>query len=315
MVEWGLEAGADFNSNDVVLTEVLRLLAEAAVTESIRAKPDKPKEYIENTGDAADAEEPGGSRVRVKTRAYDFILPFQIRGWKPKVFIQSQFYAGDSGSVSHKNVDQTSTSRTAVIGILETPRFVEYVDGAGYFSSLNGDLKSLLNMPTTASFFQVRSAPIRLRRELQHVGFLLPIEVEHAVMRTGGTKAKVRRLLAGEGYAHEEIERCIRKCVGKGTVVSHGQRLSVASSRREVARRYLLMDAAALHGTHPAAPGDKLSGSLLVPGYGPFYGTKLDDLAAYALRLAPGLKNDWSEPTVILGDIRWLCDQGMAMSS
>ena len=75
------------------------------------------------------------------------------------------------------------------------------------------------------------------------------------------------------------------------------------------------MDVAAVHGSPPAAPGDKLSGSLLYPGYGPFHGAKFDDLAAHALRLAPSLKAEWSDPTVILRDIRWLCDQGMAMSN
>ena len=50
------------------------------------------------------------STGREKSRAYDFVLPFKTAGWKPSLFVQSQFYAGDSGSVSHKNVDQTSTS-------------------------------------------------------------------------------------------------------------------------------------------------------------------------------------------------------------
>jgi hypothetical protein len=199
--------------------------------------------------------------------------------------------------------------------MLESPRFVEYVDGAGYFSSLNGDLKSLLSMPTTASFFQVRSAAVRLRRELQHIGFLLPVEIEHAVIRADGTEAEVRRMLTGEGYAAGEIERGIKKFVDKGMLLAEGGRLSVTPARREIARRYFLMDVAAVHGSSPASSGDKLSGSLLVPGYGPFYGTKLDELAAHALRLAPSLKAEWSDPTVILGDIRWLCDQGMAMSS
>ena len=292
MMEWGLDPESDFNSSDVELTKSLRLLANSTV-----------------------ADEAGAKRVSQKTRAYDFILPYQVAGWRPKVFVQSQFYAGDSGSVSHKNVDQTSTSRNAVLNILETPIFVEYVDGAGYFSSLNGDLKKLLEMPTTASFFQVRSAAIRLRRELQHVGFLMPLEVEHAVFRADGSQAKVRRILGGEGYPADEIERCINKCIKNRILLIEGHRLSVAPARRVVARRYFLLDVASVYGSPPATTGDRLSGSLLVPGHGPFHGTKFDDLAAHALRLAPGLNADWSDPTIILGDIRWLCDQGMAMSS
>ncbi len=324
MIEWGLDAESDFNSSDVVLTEVLRPLSSSTVIESLAVEPEEPRSGAEPAADQAETEESasveiteeaGGKRVRVKTRAYDFILPYHVRGWQPKVFIQSQFYAGDSGSVSHKNVDQTSASRTAVLGILESPRFVEYVDGAGYFSSLNGDLKVLLSMTTTASFFQVRSSAIRLRRELQHAGFLVPIEVEHAVFRADGSQEQVRRVLAEEGYSPEEIERCISKCVSNGNVLAEGRRLSIAPGRRKTARRYFLLDVAAVHGSPPASPGDKMSGSLLVPGYGPFHGTKLDDLATHALRLAPGLKADWGDPTVILGDIRWLSDQGMAMSS
>jgi hypothetical protein len=53
----------------------------------------------------------------------------------------------------------------------------------------------------------------------------------------------------------------------------------------------------------------------LVPGYGPFHGIKLDTLVEEALRLAPGLQTDLNQSQVILGDIRWLCEQGMAMSS
>jgi hypothetical protein len=324
MIEWGLEEGSDYNAIDVVLTEVLRLLDSTAVVESVAVEPEAP----EGDGTASDdpdepaepvtveiSEQDGEERVLVKTRAYDFILPYHVKSWTPHVFIQAQFYAGDSGSVSHKNIDQTSTSRKAVLDIVDSPRFVEYVDGAGYFSSLNGDLKKLLNMPSTASFFQVRSAAIRLRRELQHIGFLLPIEIEHAVFRSDGSEAEVRMLLAEEGYSSSEIDRSLAKCVASGRLAANNGQIAIVPARRDAARRYFLMDVAAIQGSAPATPGEKLSGSLLVPGYGPFHGTKLDHLAAHAVRLAPGLKTDWSDPTVIMGDIRWLCDQGMAMSS
>lgn len=131
----------------------------------------------------ADAIVDGEGRGRdEKTRAYDFVLPFRTAGWSSgwndRILMQSQFYAGDSGSVSHKNVDQTKTSRERVSGLFSGSRFVEYVDGAGYFSSLNSDLRKILAMDSTRSFIQIRSAPIRLRRELQDLGFLAPIEIE-----------------------------------------------------------------------------------------------------------------------------------------
>jgi hypothetical protein len=71
-----------------------------------------------------------------KTRAYDFILPYKTEGWEPKLFVQCQFYAGDSGSVSHKVVDQTRSSRPLTLVDYPNARFVEYLDGAGYYASL-----------------------------------------------------------------------------------------------------------------------------------------------------------------------------------
>ncbi|HVC94134.1 MAG TPA: hypothetical protein VND64_10615 [Pirellulales bacterium] len=292
LLEWGLEAGADFNTIDVVLGD----LASLAATDPGR------KSAV------------GRLPERIKTRAYDFVFPYRTPGWNPCVFVQAQFYAGDSGSVSHKNVDQTSTSRAAVRAVVPEARFVEYVDGAGYFSSLNGDLKTLLSSQTTASYFQVRSAAIRLRRELQQIGFLLPIDMEHAVLRAGGKRDKVRRLLVSEGYAPAEIKRAVESGLHRGLITAEaGGSLGVSRARRDLVRRYFLLDVAARCGA--PATDSKLSGSLLVPGYGPFFGAKLDTLAEAALKLAPELVTDWARPTSVLGDIRWLCDQGLAMSS
>lgn len=315
LAEWGLQAGVDYNTNDVVLTEVLNLLGTTPVVKLIEAEPaNKDDEQREEEIEVM-PREGGNVEVKVKTRAYDFILPYQVSGWKPKIFIQSQFYAGDSGSVSHKNVDQTSTSRNAVQEMLSDARFVEYVDGAGYFSTLNQDLKHLLNMANTASYTQVRSAAIRLRRELQHVGFLTPLEVEHAVFRSDGSSAAVRKVLDDEGYTDTEIKRSLGDCTTRGLVVDNGKgELTVSPARRDIARRYLLLDVAARLGKTPAAPGEKLTGCLLVPGYGPFHGIKLDELVTEAIQIAPKLKSDLSQSQIILADIRWLCEQGMAMS-
>ena len=52
---------------------------------------------------------------------------------------------------------------------------------------------------------------------------------------------------------------------------------------------------------------------MLIPGYGPFFGMKLDDLATKVTELAPGLKRGWTAPKM-LSDIRWLCEEGMAIS-
>ena len=281
MREWGMLAGSHFNTADVVVGE--------------------------NNG--------GQARTGKKTRAYDFVLPYEVAGWSPRLFIQCQFYAGDSGSVSHKNVDQTSSSRPNVSRLVPEALFLEYLDGAGYFSSLNGDLKNLLSMPTTTSFFQIRSAAVRLRRELQAIGFLVPLEIEHAAIRTDGAISDILSLLMGEGYAAQEATRRLDECVERGFVTRVGSSIEIDPDRRPTIRRYLLLDVAVCHGSpvesHSRPPG----GFFLVPGQGPFYGMPLDSLVGEALTLAPTLRSDWSNPETMLQDIRRLCEEGLAMSS
>lgn len=290
---WGLQKEVDYNITDANLKR--EETTEISVEEV---------EQVEET-----------KATRKKTRAYDFVIPFKTSGWKPRIFIQCQFYAGDSGSVSHKNVDQTDTSRSYILSLLPDARFVEYVDGAGYFSSLNGDLKTLIDKSTTTSFFQVRSAAIRLRRELQQVVFLVPLELEHAILRSDGIRTDVYRLLIEEDYTEQEINRCLEDYIQRNLVtVEDGGRLSLTANRRTVARRYFLLDVVAQCGEASGSDKSRLSGSLMVPGYGPFYGMKLDNLALEALSLAPSLLQDWCSPEVIMGDIRWLCDEGLAMS-
>ena len=276
MTEWGMKRGASYNLTDVVVAEE-------------------------------------GSGRRKKTRAYDFVLPYLVPGWTQRLFIQCQFYAGDSGSVSHKNVDQTSKSRQLVSQKYESPVFVEYVDGAGYFSSLNGDLKSLLSMENTKSFFQVRSAGIRLRRELQEVGFLTPLEIEHAILRADrGDIGAVTSILINEGYSEAEVDRCLQGSISDGLIHHANGLLSIQDTRADIVRRYFMLDTAACYGVQPEN-GAKLTGSLMVPGFGPFYGMKLDEVAKKAMELSPALRTEWNADTV-LEDIRWLCEEGMAMS-
>ena len=279
LTEWGLRSGVDFNIADVVI-----------------------------------GNDNGGSSRRKKTRAYDFVLPYETHGWKQHIFVQCQFYAGDSGSVSHKNVDQTSSSRAYVGGFVNEPRFVEYVDGAGYFSSLNGDLQNLLSMENTGSFFQIRSAPIRLRRELQAIGFLCPLDLEHAILRTKGKEDSMTQILRGEGYDDNEIARCIKDSL-ESSVIGRGStgEFVLNPERRELVRRYFLLDVVACFGNAPN-PSERMSGSLVVPGYGAFFGMKFDEVVAKAVELAPLLESDWQDPKAVMGDIRVLCDEGVAMS-
>lgn len=276
--EWGLLLGIDYNTADVVV----------------------------------DMEKSKSGRV--KTRAFDFVLPFKTAGWDSVVYVQSQFYAGDSGSVSHKNVDQTRSSRLKVREQHPKALFVEYVDGAGYFSSLNGDLKTLLAMNDTHSFVQVRSAPIRLRRVLQEIGFCTPLEIEHAIARTDGKRKSVARLLEGEGYVKKEIERSIKCAVDSHMILRAGDTLSIADQRRTVARRYLLLDTVAAGGMQISSVMTT-AGHILVPGFGPMFGMKTTAMLEKALKIAPGFRKDLKDSTILIEDIQWLEEKRFVMSS
>ncbi len=274
--EWGLLRGVDYNTTDVVVQ--------------------------------------GAAASREKTRAYDFVIPYATPGWGQRLFIQCQFYAGDSGSVSHKNVDQTSASRRAVLHQDESALFLEYLDGAGYFSSLNGDLKKLLAMPSTHSYFQIRSAPVRLRRILQSIGFVTPLEVGHAVLLTDGRRESVVAALIRDGYESDIAASGVWGAVAGGWVNDDGDVLRLTPEVRDVSRRYLMLDVGAAHGGDIVGNRTAAAGCLLVPGYGPFHGMKVDELAKATLALAPSLSSDWGGARV-LEDVRWLCEQGYAMSS
>jgi len=308
LLEWGLKKGIDYNVNDVVL----KTLPSGSAQLQELSPDSQPQAPI---GEPPGEQEQQLEKIKEKTRAYDFALPFKTPGWSARVFVQSQFYAGDSGSVSHKNVDQTQTSRKSALEQFPDARFVEYVDGAGYFSSLNGDLKKLLQMPTTTSFCQVRSVAIRLRRELQSVGFLIPLEIYHAIFRTNASVAELTGLLVGEGYSAAEVVRAIAHSKESGLLIAEANaRLEVPPAKRDVARRYFLLDMACREGK-PLDNRDNLKGHFLVPGYGPFFGLPVDELARKAGEIAPGLQKDWAKaPQIILEDIRWLCEQGFAMS-
>lgn len=273
MINWGMKPGIDFNKDDVAIeTPVLK---------------------------------PSG---RVKTRKYDFILPYRSTGTESKLFIQCQFYAGDSGSVSHKNVDQTTSTRRYTKGHFPNARFVEFVDGAGYFASLNGDLKTLIQMSSTHSFFQINSAPIRLRRELQQIGHLTPLEIEHALFCSGGDKEGSISLLARDGYPLSEIERVFSAMIEEGILYLNGPKYCIPDDRVVLSRRYFILDVVAMHGTKLGVQHGK--GYVLIPGYGPFYGLKWSEVPPLILKLAPFLTLDVNNTSTFLGDLQWLVDKG-----
>lgn len=277
---WGLVGGEDFNLADVVVDDKLR----------------------------------GGNE---KSRAFDFVLPYRTAGWAPewqrRIMMQSQFYAGDSGSVSHKNVDQTTSSRKAVRQRFADARFVEYVDGAGYFSSLNGDLKKILAMPTTSSFIQIRSAAIRLRRELQALGFVTPLEIEHAVVQSTGDVDVVAGKLFDQGYKRDEVKRAIAVACRQGTIKQADSKLRLQDHRRDIVRQHLLLDTLCQHGRVITPDAATPISSVLVPGFGPFFGMELDQLARYAIANAGQMTDEVSHSQTFASDIKALLQRGQCM--
>jgi hypothetical protein len=278
MIDWGMKQGVDFNNDDVVISP------------------------------------PAAKKAgRTKIRKYDFLLPYKSTTWQSGLFIQCQFYAGDSGSVSHKNVDQTTSTRSYTTKHFSHARFCEFVDGAGYFASLNGDLKTLLQMANTHSFFQIKSAPIRLRRELQQIGYLTPLEIEHALYCSGGDKKCSVTMLVLDGYSNTEIERVFSWMLEEAHVFFDGEKYTVSKKRSVMSRRYFILDVIAIHGATLSEQQNK--GYILVPGYGPFYGLKLKDLPPLILKHASLLTPEINDTTTFLADLEWLVEKGYIMTS
>jgi len=246
---------------------------------------------------------------RKKTRAYDFIIPFKITGWEPKakLFIQSQFYAGDSGSVSHKVVDQTQSSRSFTLGKYPTARFVEYLDGAGYYASLKGDLEHMLSFPDTASFFQVKSILIRLRREFQNIKFLTPIEIEHALLMSNDrTIDCFRASLVNDFYSMDEIIRAEAVSLELGFINILDGVVNINEDRLEIARRLLLLDLAAINACKITDAERKSSKYILVPGYGQNMGVLESQLTKIFCHT---MKYKEVSLTEFTSDIEWLLDE------
>lgn len=270
----GLQKNLDFNENDVTIGE------EIVVEE--------------------------GKRKR-KTRAYDFILPYKTKGWEPKIFIQSQFYAGDSGSVSHKVVDQTSSSRQFTKQKYPHARFVEYLDGAGYYASLRGDLKHMLSMEDTHSFFQVKSILIRLRRELQEINFLTPIELEHAILATNNAnRNSVFEYLIKDGYSIEEIKRVEAFSIEKSFIRIDGESYVISDERQSYARKIFILDIAAKNADHIYNLEIKQRNYILLPGFGPNYGILGSKLAELVCLEAKSINISIVEYEQ---DIEWLLNE------
>jgi hypothetical protein len=293
MKQWGLVQDEDYNANDIVVKD------DGDITEEVPKYATDDELLVETDSDVAGKE---------KTRAFDFVLPHKVANWRRRLFIQSQFYAGDSGSVSHKNVDQVFASRAKTKELVSDPLFIEYVDGAGYYSSLNGDLRKLLFKEDTHSFFQVRSAAIRLRQLLQSIGFLCPLEVEHAVAQNDGTSDTVKRKLLDDGYTADEVERVINKAVRLGFIKVVEGKYQINEERKTVVRQYAILDTIARKGS----PLNDINAAtyLLAPGYGPFYGIRLTILVEVLCQDVPYFAEHFQQSNLLNEDLEALKVKG-----
>lgn len=314
MQEWGLKPNIDFNNSDIIIFDLPKegeSSKSISVAEPLAQEVEASAKLAEVTVDVSTEDiaetviEKVEETIKNKTRAYDFVLPYKVEGWDQKIFIQCQFYAGDSGSVSHKNVDQTRTSREYVKTKRANPIFLEYIDGAGYFSSLWGDLKKILAMADTDDFFQVRTAVIKLRGKLQSLGYLTPLEVIHAWALNEAQLDKTKQHLLKEGYFEKEIERVLQYEL----FTIDGNDLKIDKSMLELSRRYLLLDFIAVKGKK-FTDYSTMKGVLLVPAFGKYFGVRIEELVDGVIPMAGLFKSEWKDSGIIFKDIQFLADKG-----
>jgi hypothetical protein len=292
---WGLKSGVDFNTDDVVISGSGLGRDDLAEAAAELEEDNSANRIVDDL-----------SADPTKTRAYDFVLPYRTPGWSPRVFIQAQFYAGDSGSVSHKVVDQTRSSRVLTRAIYPRAIFVEYLDGAGYYASLYRDLKHMLEMPSTADFIQVRTAHVKLRRTLQNIGYLTPLDFVHALFRSKGSLESAKLILHDEGYSEEEILRCYTFCLAEGLMLETSEVIHVSPRLLVNSRRIMLLDIIVLEGE----VFQKGIGSVVVvaPGVGADRGIGLPTLGRVYERFLGSMD---SGATRFGLDLEWLTSNGL----
>ncbi len=291
---WGMKAGVDFNIDDVVISG-----GELQKTDLIEAAVD-----LREANDASEAVNDLNADP-TKTRAYDFVLPYRTPGWSPRIFVQSQFYAGDSGSVSHKVVDQTRASRILTRAKYPQAIFLEYLDGAGYYSSLRRDLKHMLEMPSTGDFIQIRSAHIKLRRALQSVGYLTPLDFVHELLKCGGHLGQAKENLESHEYSPEEISRCYEFCIVENLLVEASGQITVSPRLLVNSRRIMLLDIVVSEGERVVFT----NGSVMVvaPGMGQAHGISLNALGRIYQRHLSLIDTGATRFSL---DLEWLARQG-----
>lgn len=253
--EWGLLPTVHFNVADITARTLANWLHE------------------NDTSFAGEYAAPSGD----KTRAFDFIIPYQLIGSECRIFVQSQFYAGDSGSVSHKNVDQAAGARRSAASLFPSAKFVELVDGAGYCASLRKDLQHLLFASDTQGFSQIRSIPIRFRRLMQQTGFFSPLDLALHIDGAARNRSEVLSYLRVSGASSADAQIQLDHACREGWLESEGEALNVSAMKAGIISEYKVLNTLAEHGRTLRA-SDLASEVVLIPGFGPNYGLPLHEL-------------------------------------
>ena len=270
MLDWGMRADFDFNLDDI---DVYDLIGQ---------KKGKNE----------------------KSRKYDFVVPYISKSEGRKLFVQCQYYAGDSGSVSHKVVDQTDASRLQTKKKFPQAVFIEYLDGAGYYSTLNGDLRKMLEKKSTEDFIQIRTAPLKFRRQLQTIDFITPLEIEHIILMGYNSEQEIISQLQEQGYEYNEILRSIDSCKDCGIIKYNSGKFAVKKDRIDIVLKYSLLDCIANFGH--IVNREKEKGVLCVPGYANQWGMNQSTLFDVFKREFPLVKISTKD---LLLNIQWLIDK------
>jgi len=141
---------------------------------------------------------------------------------------------------------------------------------------------------------------------MQDIGFLTPLEVEHAIFRSSnGDSNEVVGLLQADGYQEAEVDRVVSQSLGREVIYQSGDRLFVKDSRVGFARRLLIIDLVAISGEHLNTIEGRV-GNVLIPGYGALYGAQLGRISSEIDNFAPNsnyTRNDFAQ------DITWLTEE------
>ena len=169
----------------------------------------------------------------------------------------------------------------------------------------------MLAKETTKDFIQIRTAPLKLRRELQSIHFLTTLEIEHAILQTDGTLNSVSLLLTKDGYTEQEVEFAIKNAVARGDIVKQDSMLIICEKRLEIVRQYFLLDIIANFGE--PVPAEHGSGFLFVAGYKTLWGMPQNRVISTALEKCPLLNTLWTSMETPFNDLQWLMDKGFVI--